>query len=133
MSKHTPGPWEYQNKDGTGIEIRAKLPFGPLQHYKVDGHELYSFMRLPSLDDVSIRMTKDGELWAHIAYEEWVQFEDDRWREMQQANGKLITAAPDLLEACKKIVKRFKGANGRRLDYLAYRGCLAAVAKAEEE
>ncbi len=96
MSKHTPGPWEDQGSCSSGHEIKAKVA-----HI---GEELITLFHAPSIGDVSFKLTKEGELWGLLCYEQYVQFPSKIWEGMQEANVRLITASPDLLAACKALI-----------------------------
>lgn len=76
--KHTPGPWTY-----------------------ADGKIFMCLKDEQQRDAVEFKF-KAGvplPLWEMNvgAYSSWVQFPPKGWEEMQQANGTLIAAAPDLL------------------------------------
>lgn len=98
MTSHTPGPWELRDVVGAGFEIYAPVqlvetikwpgngPDKPIETYMLTGpagHKL-------------------------IACEIWVQFKPEGWKEMQRANGQLISAAPDLLDACEALLAELK-------------------------
>jgi hypothetical protein len=63
----------------------------------------------------------------NIAYEQWVQFPSAEFSAMQQANGRLIAAAPALLDACKAFLQAIDSNEDRVAVELA----IAAIAKAE--
>ena len=94
--KHTPGPWEDQGSSSSGHEIKAKVA-----HI---GEGAITLFHAPNMRDVSFNFTKEGELWGLLCYEQYVQFPSKAWEGMQEANVRLITAAPDLLAACKALM-----------------------------
>ncbi len=49
---------------------------------------------------------------VQIADERWVQFSTGSWDEMQQANARLIAAAPDLLAELEKVTDHLAGVMG---------------------
>ncbi len=95
--KHTPGPWEDQGSCSSGHEIKAKVA-----HI---GEELITLFYAPNMRDVSFKLTEEGELWGLLCYEQYVQFPSKIWEGMQEANVRLITAAPDMIAALKEIAK----------------------------
>ncbi len=119
--KHTPGPWEDQGSCSSGHEIKAKVA-----HI---GEELITLFHAPNMTDVTFQLTKEGELWGLLCYEQYVQFPSKIWEGMQEANVRLITASPDLLIACKTLMNA-KTANERSK---AVDIGTAAVKKAEGE
>lgn len=116
MSKYTSGPWIDKGSGTTGHEIKAKIA-------KI-GKEFMAIFHTPEVRDLSLQINEKGEIWALLAYERWVQFPSDDWKEMQKANVQLITAAPDLLEALKR-------SRGQWIHSVNADICLAAIAKAE--
>ena len=96
MSKHTPGPWEDHGSCSSGHEIKAKIA-------RI-GEDFITLFHAPSIKEISFRLNEKGELWGLLCYESYVQFPSDNWEKMQEANIRLITAAPDLLEACKGLM-----------------------------
>lgn len=76
MSKHTPGPWRYIQR---GTQIWGK---------SVGGCQMVE----------SEHLIADVRGWGHLQY-----LPDGA--EVQDANGRLIAAAPDLLEALQFIIK----------------------------
>lgn len=76
MSGHTPGPWEYQE---LGQQIWAK---------SIGGCKM----------EESRFMVADIRGWGHLQYL-------PNGEEIQDANARLISAAPDLLEALNAIVE----------------------------
>ncbi len=98
MSKHTPGPWKHTGPQSTGHEIKGKVA--------TIGEDFITFFQTPRIGDLVFQSNEKGEIWASLAYERWVQFPSDNWKEMQEANARLITAAPDLLDACKAALAK---------------------------
>lgn len=90
MAKHTPGPWVARDVPGAGLEIHAPV-------HLVDMAELDEPI-------MTFQLTRPA---GHklIACERWVQFEPKGWHEMQEANAKLIAAAPQMLEVVEKAIK----------------------------
>lgn len=115
MSTHTPGPWRYSNDAGSGGHIYGPIPF------KANCGEF---------------VLKDSEqpIWNvdykrfTISYDVWIQFKPQEWADMQNANGRLIAAAPDLLSACRAALAELdaRGASMVLLDQLT-----AAIDRAE--
>lgn len=118
---HTPGPWSYKDTAGAGLEIfgyvgqmaAVELPF-PLPP---DQPMMFLGLTLPQQ--------------VQIAYERWVQFEPNGWHEMQEANAKLIAAAPELLAACKAALE-FADESDVDLGMNCWPELRAAIRKAEE-
>lgn len=82
---------------------------GPWQHNKYNGEDsIYSW------DGIKIAIP---EMWT----------EDEQGE--SEANARLIAAAPELLEACKEIVRRINENTGEEI--LALGQLQAAIAKAE--
>lgn len=122
MSEHTPGPWIDKGSGTTGHEIKAKIARM--------GDEFITLFHTPETRDLSLQINEKGEIWALLAYERWVQFPSDNWIEMQKANVQLITAAPELLAACKAALEKCPFPVGAAL----VKGQLQeAISKAEEE
>ncbi len=122
MSKHTPGPWEDQGSCSSGHEIKAKVA-----HI---GEGAITLFHAPNMRDVSFNFTKEGELWGLLCYEQYVQFPSKAWEGMQEANVRLITAAPELLVACKEFVRKVECGEAR--SKRSYAQMKAAIAKAED-
>ena len=101
--KHTPGPWEAKDVESAGIEIFAKVDIGKED---MSGGVLQPIYRV-SLEP-SLQVGKDGIVRAMISYESWRQFPSINFQEMQRANAQLISAAPELLEACKIGLEEMK-------------------------
>jgi hypothetical protein len=87
MSKHTPAPLECRDSPGAGLELFGTLP---------EGFRLENTSNPWGLQEPVKVM-----LWAA----RWVQFPTKEWDEMQLANGQLFAAAPDLLDACKRLIE----------------------------
>lgn len=87
-AKHTPGPWIAEDCIGAGWKIKGVIPF--------------------EAECVEYRMkAAEQMIFEMVAYERWVQFEPQNWKDMQAANARLIAAAPDLLEAVEKLLTWF--------------------------
>lgn len=91
---HTPGPWELRDVEGAGLEIHAPVHLVNLVDWPP--------VRKPDKPAMVYSLTGPA---GHklIACERWVQFEPNGWHAMQEANGRLIAAAPDLLKACELV------------------------------
>ena len=111
-TKWTPGPWSYKDVAGAGLEIyglvhlakAVELPLGiPLVPINIGG------------------MTQPQNV--QIAYERWVQFEPKGWHEMQEANIRLMAAAPVLYEALEKMLLSCPSEHSENIE-----GCMACEA-----
>jgi hypothetical protein len=92
----TPGPWSWQDVPGAGLQIHAPV-------YQVQGVELPAGLEKPIM---IYQLNYPANV--QIAFERWVQFDPKGWHEMQVANAKLISAAPDLAQAIKVWVAAHK-------------------------
>ncbi len=90
--KHTPGPWEWKDVPGAGLEIR-----GPVH--------LVECVELPKgIPEIPINIYGLAQPQnILIGYERWVQFEPNGWSEMQEANARLIADAPAMHLALEMI------------------------------
>lgn len=78
------------------------------------------------------RNSREGEMIAHVRGWGWLQKKgEDAGIEEQNANGRLLAAAPDLLEACKEFVRKCECGEARSTR--SYAQMKAAIAKAEAE
>lgn len=105
----TPGPWEFEDRVGAGLELRASVHLS-------EGVELPSGM--PARP---IRVIEGaGPQKCLLAYERWVQFEPTGWSEMQARNFAFITASraavPELLSEIERLQSAIQDAR---------RACLA--------
>lgn len=107
MSKHTPGPWivterRHPYKDGSKAHVERNI---------------YTAWKHPQLKDnypvvcTSVGIGMDGEKAVQFAH-------------IDEADARLIAAAPDLLEACKAALSD---------DQPYIEKCRAAIAKATGE
>jgi hypothetical protein len=69
----------------------------------------------------------------NIAYELWTQFPRAEWDAMQEANARLIAAAPDLLETLEAVTDALAGHELNNGDVSAINKARAAIAKATGE
>ena len=103
--KHTSGPWEAKKVSGAGLQIWATVDLGPSEH---EGADRVSGPLLQPIYRVEIKPSlvvgDDGKAYAMLSYEDWRQFPSIRFKEMQEANARLIAAAPDLLSALEELV-----------------------------
>lgn len=102
MSKHTPGPWRYIQR---GTQVWGK---------SVGGCQMIE----------SEHLIADVCGWGHLQY-----LPDGV--EVQDANGRLIAAAPDLLESLKAMVKMITRTDMEFMPEV-HQAC-AAIAKATGE
>lgn len=88
-SKATPGPWTFKHSSGAGLGIWADASKALGERYSKDCTIYHIAQDAPQVQ---------------IAYELWTQFPRTEWDEMQQANGRLMAAAPELLDTISKRV-----------------------------
>lgn len=117
MSKHTPGPWEVINSTGVFSALGADSGDGT----PADSNDGWNIC------DCSVGVTAvDGE-YLELGFD------------VQKSNARLISAAPDLLEALVALTEdsfpRFTGGCVGTFDIRsgAYEKALAAIAKAKGE
>lgn len=102
MSKHTPGPWTYEAVSQT----------------------VYGISEGGCNKTVEPFMIANVRGWGHLQYL-------PNGAEIQDANGRLLAAAPDLLEALENIVALSQ--NHNCYEFEAYSKALDAIAKAKGE
>lgn len=78
--RHTKGPWKLEMGNGGGRQIKGIL--GPGEKKR-------------NMAEFTLR----GDVPVTFATDVWVQFTNEEWDEMQDANFRLMAAAPSLLEA----------------------------------
>lgn len=115
---HTPGPWTAKFTSGAGLSVHADVSkaLGPRYSH-----------------DCPIYHTASDSVGLSIAYELWTQFPRAEWEAMQQANARLISAAPELLEALRNLLDGMEASGGWRGDEELFNAGMAAVAKATGE
>lgn len=93
MSKHSPGPWEGKYFPSAGFQLKARM--------RTYESRLRTFFEAPPHPHLTVEFGRDGlQLYATLGYETWTQWETPEQQAEQEANFKLIAAAPDLLDAC---------------------------------
>lgn len=95
---HTPGPWVAKDSPGAGLGIWADLRPALGDKYSAD-FQIYGQGSLPPPR-------------VQIAYEAWVQFPSERWKEMQEANARRIVQCVngwDDLVAALQLVRMSRG------------------------
>jgi len=86
--KHTPGPWRY-----TEGQLYGQMPRMDCVEFVIRAGEQPIF---------------EWDKKVLIGYEPWIQFKPKEMDEIHKANGHLIAAAPDMLEALEWCLKMFK-------------------------
>ncbi len=109
-TQHTPGPWKAKHTSGAGLSVHADVSKALGPRYSHDC-PIYHF--------------GNDACTMNIAYELWTQFPRAEWDAMQEANARLIAAAPDLLEFAKEWLDR----QGTDENYMVMKA-RAAIAKA---
>lgn len=108
--KHTPGPWKFEDVSGSGLQIFAPIPFkAECGEFVLKDCYQPTFSMAEKRVGTASKSHPEG--YPMIAYETWLQFPEKRWNEMQEANARLMAAAPDLLEACKNTLEYFETTN----------------------
>lgn len=97
MSSHTSGPWELRDRPSAGLEIYATVNLGPDERGGVL-QPVYEVAVTPSL-----KVLADGSVQMCIAYESYRQFPSEDFKAMQQANGRLIAKAPEMLAELQQL------------------------------
>ena len=93
MTEHTPGPWEYRDVPGAGLQIWANVALG--EDDRCSGLQpIYVVHVRPQLT-----VGNDNKAHVMISYEDWRQFATVDFEKMQSANARLIAQAPDMLKA----------------------------------
>lgn len=110
-TKHTPGPWYAVKSSNNGWEICGVLGDLPERRNMVE-------------------FTYASNKPVLLFVEPWHQFPNEKWNEMQQANARLIAAAPDLLAALSDLLA-IEGIQGDR-GVVISKAC-AAIKKARGE
>lgn len=126
--KHTPGPWKFQDDAGAGIHIYGPAPFkANCVEFTLKAQD----QRLFTLPDLRVGTARHStpESYPSLAYETWLQFPPAEWDAMQLANAKLISAAPELLDACERALNLLQdlGCHHEHVDQLS-----AAIVKATQ-
>lgn|SRR3990167_1927065 len=110
-TKHTPGPWKFENVPGAGLKIFGPIPF--------------------KANCVEFTLKAAAQpLFEMLAYEIWLQFPPKEWDEMQEANARLIAASPELFHCLKRIIEELPSRRDWLDPQLEYES-RAAIAKAE--
>jgi hypothetical protein len=118
MSKHTPGPWTAKHTSGAGLSVHADVSKALGPRYS---HDCLVY----HLGNDACTMT--------IAYELWTQFPRAEWDAMQEANARLIAAAPDLLEALMLARACLAGSTDKTLLPRSCKAIDVAISKATGE
>lgn len=122
--KHTPGPWTAKNTPGAGLSVHADVSKALGERYSKDCPVYHV-----GSDNCSLSIT----------YELWTQFPRAEWAAMQEANARLIAAAPELLAACQALVRYQKLIDSSKTHGLieayaeSFEAAAGAVAKATGE
>ena len=123
MTKSTPGPWNLKIKkikSGLAMIIQSQRSLDDESFWDKDSDELYIFTHEHEED-----CERDS-----FGFYECEQFDETaEMATLSEANARLITAAPELLAACKA----FSDAKNENEDELAAKMISAAIAKAEGE
>lgn len=120
-TKHTPGPWTAKYTSGAGLSVFADVSkaLGPRYSHDCPVYHVSS-------DACSLQ----------LAYELWTQFPREEWDAMQQANARLMAAAPELLAALERAHMALIGylpAHRNAVTDAAINAASAAIAKATEQ
>lgn len=114
--KHTPGPWKAKHTPSAGLSVHANVSkaLGPR----------YS-------DDCPIYHLGNDACTMSLAYELWTQFPRAEWDAMQEANARLIAAAPELLDSLRALTHSLDPDHFEHDDQReAFKQAVAAITKA---
>jgi hypothetical protein len=111
-TKHTPGPWECRKTAGAGLQIYGNVSAALGEDFAEVVQIFDTFNHPPKF---------------MVAYERWVQFPQREWNEMQEANARLIAAAPDLLRVAELLVSWLDEEEGSHKLCDAARAAIAAA------
>lgn len=111
-AKHTPGPWREMTMSRLELGAKDVCP-----HCMKPGNDKPGSITI-------VGGTK--ETFFGVAQLQWCVIKD---REKQEANARLIAAAPELLEALRMIIEEADG--GWLKESKTAKLCLSAIAKAE--
>lgn len=102
--KYSQGPWTWENVAGSGLQIKADVA----ATMGIDFTKVVNIFEMHTYQPPRFQ----------IAFERWVQFPKREWDEMQEANARLMAAAPDLLHAVEQArdLLATKGVDVKLLD-----------------
>ena len=103
MADFTKGPWKYEDR---GQTVWGATPAGEIMVCQIRG-------------------------WGHLTGTVGLKLSENEAAAIQDANGRLVSAAPELYEACKSLIATWDSYLTSPHAYPAYRQAKAALAKAE--